>query len=52
MKRQIGGLFALAFLVACTSALAEEIPSAEKITNFSPDKKIRGANCVRPQSAP
>ena len=40
MKRQIGSAFALALLVACTSALAEEIPSAEKITNVSPDKKF------------
>jgi hypothetical protein len=40
MKRQIGNALALAFLVACTSARAEEIPSAEKITNVSPDKKF------------
>jgi hypothetical protein len=36
MKRQIG----IAVLFACASALAEEIPTAEKVTNFSPDKKF------------
>ena len=40
MRRRIGSALALASLVACTSALADEIPSAEKITNLSPDKKF------------
>ena len=36
MRRRI----AMALLFACASVLAEEIPTAEKITNFSPDKKF------------
>ena len=40
MRRRIGSALILALLVVCASALAEEIPSAEKITNFSPDKKF------------
>ena len=36
MRRRI----AMALLFACASALAEEIPTAEKINNFSPDKKF------------
>ena len=30
----------MALLFACASVLAEEIPTAEKINNFSPDKKF------------
>jgi hypothetical protein len=40
MRRQIGSALALALFFACSSALAEEIPTAEKITEFSPDKKF------------
>jgi hypothetical protein len=36
MRRRI----AMALLFACASVLAEEIPTAEKITSFSPDKKF------------
>jgi len=39
MRRQISALTVSLFLV-CASALAEEIPTGEKITNFSPDKKF------------
>ena len=40
MKRWIGSASSLALFFACASVLAEEIPTAEKITNFSPDKKF------------
>jgi hypothetical protein len=40
MRRQIGNALALTLFVACGPALAEEIPTAEKITNSSPDKKF------------
>jgi hypothetical protein len=36
MRRRI----AMALLFACASVLAEEIPTAGKITNFSPDKQF------------
>ena len=40
MKRRIGSAFAMVLLIAFASAPAEEIPSSEKIANFSPDKKF------------
>jgi len=40
MRRRIGSASSLALFFACASVLAEEIPTAEKITNFSPDKKF------------
>jgi hypothetical protein len=39
MRRQISAL-TVSLLLGCAWALAEEIPTAEKITNFSPDKKF------------
>jgi len=40
MRRRIGSASSLALFFACVSVLAEEIPTAEKITDFSPDKKF------------
>ena len=40
MRRPIGNASVLALFFACASALAEEIPTAETITNFSPDKRF------------
>jgi hypothetical protein len=40
MRRRIGSASSVALFFACASILAEEIPTAEKITNFSPDKKF------------
>ncbi len=40
MRRRISNASSLALFFACASVLAEEIPTAEKITNFSPDKKF------------
>jgi hypothetical protein len=40
MRRRIGSASSLAIFFACASVLAEEIPTAEKITDFSPDKKF------------
>jgi hypothetical protein len=40
MRRRIGGASCLALFFVCASLLAEEIPTAQKITNFSPDKKF------------
>jgi hypothetical protein len=40
MTRRIGSASCLALFFACASVLAEEIPTAQKITNFSPDKKF------------
>ena len=40
MRRRIGSASCLALFFVCASLLAEEIPTAEKITNFSPDKKF------------
>jgi hypothetical protein len=40
MRRQIGRVLALAVFFAWASALAEDIPTAEKVTDFSPDKKF------------
>jgi hypothetical protein len=40
MRRQIGSALVMALFVSCLGTRAEEIPAAEKITNFSPDKKF------------
>jgi hypothetical protein len=40
MRRRIGSASSLAIFFACASVLAEEIPTAEKIADFSPDKKF------------
>lgn len=40
MRRRIGSASCLALFFVCASLLAEEIPTAAKITNFSPDKKF------------
>jgi hypothetical protein len=40
MTRQIGSALALALFFGCASGLAEEVPTAEKVTDFSPDKKF------------
>ncbi|HEU0273553.1 MAG TPA: hypothetical protein VFQ83_03395 [Candidatus Udaeobacter sp.] len=40
MKRRIGSGLIVSLFFACASAVAEEIPAAEKISNFSPDKKF------------
>ncbi len=40
VRRQIGNALALAVFFACMSVLAEDIPLAEKVTDFSPDKKF------------
>jgi hypothetical protein len=40
MRWRIGSASSLALFFVCASILAEEIPTAEKITNFSPDKKF------------
>jgi hypothetical protein len=40
MRPRIGSASCLALFFVCASALAEEIPIAQKITIFSPDKKF------------
>ena len=40
MRRRIVSVLSLALFFGCASVLAEEIPTAEKITDFSPDKKF------------
>jgi hypothetical protein len=40
MRRRTGSTSSLALFFACASVLAEEIPTAETITDFSPDKKF------------
>jgi hypothetical protein len=40
MRRRIGSASSLALFFVCASVLAQEIPIAQKITNFSPDKKF------------
>ena len=40
MRRRIDSASCLALFFVCASVLAEEIPTAQKITNFSPDKKF------------
>src|SRR5690242_7520922 len=40
MRRQIGSALVMALFVSCLGTRAEEIPAAEKITNFSLDKKF------------
>jgi hypothetical protein len=40
MRHRIGSASCLALFFACASVLAEEIPTAQKISNFSPDKKF------------
>src|SRR4029078_2958905 len=40
MRRRIGSVLSLAIFFARASVLAEETPTAEKITDFSPEKKF------------
>ena len=52
MRRQIGRASVLALLFACSSVLAEEIPTGEKITEFSPDKKFAMRTAYDPSLLP